>query len=112
MIHFVIYTDRMRDEFWAKTHGPVIFIRPKHRDNHALLKHELEHVRQFWITLGMHGLLYLFSRRYRLWSEAKAYAVQVRYGADLDWMARNLCMPVYSLNITPERARSEILKYM
>jgi len=63
----------------ACARGPVIFIRPEYRDDKGLEAHEQVHVRQWWRTLGLHSLLYLVSKRYRLNAEVEAYREQLRY---------------------------------
>ena len=62
--------------------GPVIFIRPKYRDDQGLIAHEKEHVRQWLTTLGLHSFLYLLSDQYKLWAEVEAYKIQATYYAD------------------------------
>jgi len=47
--------------------------------NHAIVQHELVHVRQFWRSLMLHGLLYNMWGWYRLHAEAEAYAEQLRW---------------------------------
>lgn len=106
--HLVIYTDDLGADFGGTAKGFVIRIRPEYRGDQGLLRHELEHVRQFWrVGLAMtallcaavfgldlhpawlisvaaagmstHDLAYSSSRRYRLWAEVRAYRVQMRY---------------------------------
>lgn len=106
--HLVIYTDDLGADFGGTAKGFVIRIRPKYRGDQGLLRHELEHVRQWWVSslvtaallcapvIGFdlhpswlfpavvwsalpHRLAYLLSRRYRLWAEVRAYRVQMRY---------------------------------
>ena len=92
--------------------GPVILIRPKYRDDVGLLKHELEHVKQGFATLGLHIPLYLLSKRYRLWAEASAYKEQMRWpngtgsSMSLDTAARRLAAPEYNLGITEAEAKA------
>ncbi len=59
--------------------GPCIFIRPDHRGDAGLLAHEQVHVSQWWRTLGLHSLLYLVSKKYRLAAEVEAYRKQLEY---------------------------------
>jgi len=59
------------------TPGPVILVRPG--ADLALIEHEKVHVRQFWRSWGMMGVLYLLSRRWRLRYEVEAYREQLRY---------------------------------
>ena len=112
----IVYTDRLPGGVGGLEVGPLVLIRPKYRDrgDEGLHQHELEHVRQWWCSLGLHSLLYLGVRRYRLWAEARAYAVQMRYpnglgGAlSLDDAAWRLAGERYGLGIDVERARAEI----
>jgi hypothetical protein len=62
--------------------------------------------------IGVHGLLYLFVRRYRLEAEAQAYAEQVKSGANLDDMANDLAGDIYKLGITQEQAKIEIQRWL
>lgn len=81
--HFKIYTNCLIPErFAALTFGPFVFIRPQYRDDRGLLEHELVHVAQFWRTLGLNGLGYLFSKSYRLHCELEAYREQLRWYAN------------------------------
>lgn len=66
--------------------GPLIFIRPEYRDDVGLREHEWTHVKQWFRTLGLHSLLYLFCWRYRFNAEVEAYKVQASYYPDV--MAR------------------------
>jgi hypothetical protein len=46
----LVVHDSDRPRLGASAQGPVIFVRANHRDNDALLAHELEHVRQWWVA--------------------------------------------------------------
>ncbi|SCU92159.1 conserved hypothetical protein [Cupriavidus necator] len=59
------------------TPGPLILLRPG--ASQALIEHEKVHVRQFWRSWGLMGVLYLASRRWRLRYEVEAYRVQLRH---------------------------------
>ena len=52
-------------------------IRKGYENDKGLLEHEKVHVWQFWRTFGLHSLLYLISKRYRLKAEVEAYKVQL-----------------------------------
>lgn len=41
------YTDNIPESFGGMAYGPVIFIRPKYRDDKGLHAHEQEHVKQW-----------------------------------------------------------------
>jgi hypothetical protein len=66
---------------WAAglTIGPIMFIRPRAREDEGLLQHELVHVRQFWRTFGFHLIMYPLSKKYRLKSEVEAYCASLKY---------------------------------
>lgn len=101
----VFYTDRLvGDGFSGCARGPFIFIRPKARHDLALLEHEKVHVRQFWRTLGMHGLLYRFSRAYRLRAEVEAYRRQLEIDPTFYVGAAELLTEKYDLGITKRLA--------
>ena len=62
---------------------PTIFIRPKYRDDVGIYMHELEHVKQsFKLLLWGYAFAYKFSKRYRYWSEVKAYREQAKHYVD------------------------------
>lgn len=64
--------------------GLVVFIEAGNVYQESILPHELEHVRQMWLTCFFgHAILYRLSKRYRLWSEARAFAVSVKNGRPL-----------------------------
>ena len=75
----LIYTERLPDDSRGCANGPIIRIHPHYKDDKGLHEHEAEHVRQWWKTLGLHSLLYLLSKQYRLWAEVAAYRVQLQY---------------------------------
>jgi len=106
------YVDELPNNFAGVANGPVIRILKSHKDDEGLYKHEVEHVRQWFLTLTLHSLLYPLVTKYRLWSEAKAYAVQVDYGGELDLMAYRMALPVYDLDITQAQAKQEINKHL
>lgn len=99
----------------GKAQGPVITIAPKYRDDEGIHAHELEHVRQWWLTLTVHAWLYLFVRRYRLWAEARAYRVQMKYvdrnghRLTLDEAADRLASPIYKFNLTHREAIAALM---
>lgn len=108
----VIHTDLMMGTAAGKALGPIILIRPAYRGDAGLLAHEVEHVRQFWATAGLHLVLYPLVRRYRMWAEARAFARQVQHGAALADMAERMARPVYRLRITQERAAAAIAAHL
>lgn len=59
--------------------GPIVRILKTHKNDEGLYQHELVHVKQWFLTLGFHGLFYRFSDKYKLWSEVQAYKKQLKY---------------------------------
>lgn len=106
MLHKVIYTNNIiPDKFAGLTLGPFIFIRPSHKDDKGLLEHEKVHVRQFWRTLGLFGIAYLLSKKYRLKYELEAYKEQLKYYAtDKKQLFAQHLATKYNLDITQEEA--------
>ncbi len=64
--------------FTAVVFAFIIFVRPAHKNNQALIEHEKVHVRQFWRTFCTHPIWYQFNKSYRLRSEVEGYAVQIK----------------------------------
>jgi len=111
--HLVFYVDNLPSGFAGVANGPVIRILKSHKYDDGLHDHEYEHVRQWYLTLGLHGVFYLVSRKYRMWSEAKAYAKQTKDDlSDLDTMAYRMSLPVYKLGITQDQAKLEIMRHL
>lgn len=89
--------------------GPIILIRPGFKNDRGLLEHELVHVRQFYRTFGLFGLLHLFSPKHRLEYELEAYCVSVRYGGpqSADFFGMMIATK-YNLDITPQEATERL----
>lgn len=66
------YVKSLPPTFAGMANGPVIRILEKYKDDAGLHAHELTHVRQWVLSLGLHSLLYLLSDRYKLWAEVQA----------------------------------------
>ena len=104
------YTNDMDDDQGGYARAWLVRIRPKYKDDHGLLQHELFHVSQWWKTLGLHSLLNLISKRYRLNSEVGAYKEQLKYEpaihnpAYYKSMFAGYISTQYGLNITKEEA--------
>lgn len=77
--YLLIYTDNLPECSGGCANGPVVRIRNKYRDDKGIEMHEAEHVRQWWKTLGLHSLLYLLSKKYRLKAEVEAYKEQLKW---------------------------------
>jgi hypothetical protein len=107
----IIFTNRfIPDRFAAYTVAFIILMRPTHRADYALIAHERTHVKQFWRTLGLHGLMYPLSEKYRYKSELEAHRVEYQMAPErLDRLASSLARN-YGLEISFGRAREEISK--
>jgi len=109
----ILYTRLLPERKAGMAIGPLVLIQRRYKGDAGLLAHELEHARQFWITFGLHLILYPLSRHYRLWAEAVAFARQVKPDrSDLDAMAERLARSCYRLNITRYEARRMIERYL
>lgn len=113
---FVFHTDKIiKSHFDAMAFGPVILIRKSWKDNIPLLKHELVHVKQYYRYLGLMGLFYHLSRKFRLKFELEAHKVQLDAtpvelrDKKLVAFSHNLAQH-YKLNITPEHAKELLSK--
>ncbi len=85
-------------------YGPIILIDPAYRDDLGLLAHEREHMAQWIMTLGLHSLLYRFSKQYRFWSEVRAYRVQLTYSPHAAERFAQFIATKYDLDVTVEFA--------
>jgi hypothetical protein len=140
--HLTIYTDDLPPNVNGRTNAFVVRIRSACKDDVGVHNHEYTHVKQWykvlavWLSfsallvagtydsigyslapvavagIGIHSLLYLFVRSYRLEAEAQAYAAQVEAGANLDDMASDLADDSYKLDITKEQAKTEIQRWI
>ena len=113
------YTTRCLDAWQAgRCLGPIIIIRPKYKDDVGLYKHELEHIKQGFRTLGLHAILYNISDRYAMWAEAKAYAEQMkwpdRFGnkMTIEDAANRLASREYGFGLTIEEAKWKLMQMM
>ena len=107
MIYSLRYTDNMPD--WKAGYSKAWFIgiRPAYKDDKGLLFHEIEHVRHWWYSLGFSSILYLLSKRFRLWAEVNCYKVQLEYAADRELARRSFAIRLatnYDLDITVSEA--------
>jgi hypothetical protein len=55
----IFYTDRLPNGVGACVawYAPIVHIRPKYRGDEGLHRHELEHVRQWWMCFAAMGVL-------------------------------------------------------
>ena len=78
-MYLLFYTDNLPENSNGCANAFIIRIRPSCKGDEGLLAHERVHVSQWWRTLGLHSLLYLVSKRYRLRAEVEAYRKQLEY---------------------------------
>jgi hypothetical protein len=110
--HWTFYVETLPRGLAGAANGPIIRILRAYRDDAGLWRHEYEHVRQFYLTLGMHPMLYKFVRRYRAWAEAHAFARQAKPDfSDLHVMARRMASG-YDLRLSPEECAAMIRSVM
>lgn len=104
-MHVVFYSNLfVPSNFGATTYGPFIIICPKYKGDEGLLRHELEHVKQFWHN-PLFGLWYKFSKKSRLKYEAEAYKEQLKYyPVDKTVVFAGYLVDKYNLGITLEEA--------
>lgn len=128
----VFMVDSLPPNTGGCANGPVVRLLKKYENDEGILKHELEHVKQFWfltIVVGLiilaittflrlpiyyaalavstHGLLYSVIKPYRYWAELKAYAVQLVYSKDKEKdmeLFGGFIATAYKLNKTKEEA--------
>ena len=103
------YVDSLPNDAHGVAQGPVIRILKKHKGDVGLYAHELTHVKQWYATLGLHSFLYLLSERYRLWSEVRAYRVQLKHSPGNEERFAKYISEKYDLDITQAEAL-ELLK--
>lgn len=76
----IITTNNIREPFDAITAWPFIFIRPEHKNDQALIAHEMVHYESMaWVT-PFWWLFYVLSKSFRWNQEVKAYRVQIALG--------------------------------
>lgn len=90
--------------FDAYTYGPVILVHPGSVSDEALLSHEKTHVAQFWRWFGLNGLMYRFSKTWRLRFEVEAYREQLK--RNLLWRSwfAHLLATRYDLDVSRDEA--------
>jgi hypothetical protein len=81
---FISYSDDIPIDSAGIASGIFIKIRPDYKDDDGLLEHELTHIKQFYTTFMLHGILYKNSKTYRLNSEIEAYKVQLEINKNDD----------------------------
>lgn len=111
----VFYVAKIKDDFAGKTNAFVVRIKETYKDDKGLLAHEIVHVKQWFLTLGLHSLLYRFSKSYRYLAEIKAYRKQLTYvqgneKSDVALIFAKFISTRYNLNVTKEEAFKDLIK--
>ena len=86
---------------------PIIFIRPKYKDDKGLIEHEKVHVRQAWRNIfpPIHTLRYKLDKDYRLKCEVEAYKEQLdHYPDDRSLLFASFIANDYGLNVSVSEA--------
>lgn len=81
----------------GSANGFVIRIEKDAANKAVVLAHELVHVKQWWLSLGIHPILYLLSERYRVWAEVQAYKKSIEYGAHTKESAARVIADKYGI---------------
>ena len=105
--YLVFYTNLMPERFTGYTVAFIILLRPSVKGDIALLEHEKVHVNQFWRTLGINGLFYIFSKEKRLQYALEAYRKQLEFEPTKSLSKHVFAKYIsnnYNLNITYEDA--------
>lgn len=71
------------DKFAGRSYGPVILIQKKYKDDRGLIKHELNHSKQWYVTLSLYSWFYKFNTKVRYLSEVNCYRVQLEAYTDI-----------------------------
>ena len=101
----VFYTELgVPQGFAGAARGPVALIRPQYRGDAGLLAHEMVHVKQWWLTFGLHSILYLLFEFYRLDSEVEAYRVQLKHSPGNERRFAEFIATKYRIGISVEDA--------
>ena len=99
----LIVTNKLIPKIYdARTYNIFILIRSQFKDNVALIEHERVHVRQFVSNPLFFGLLYRFSKKYRLKYELEAFRKQlsVEYSPACALRTAEMLSGNYNLNMT------------
>ena len=110
----VFYVDPFKDGFAGKSNGFFVRIDKNYKDDKGLLEHELQHCRQFYRTLMLHGLFYNFSKKYRYKAEIECYKIQIacydesRHDYLIDKFS-NFLATKYNLNLDVEKVKQDLM---
>jgi len=105
---FISYTEDMNLPWQAGyASGPRVYLLPHYRNDVGMLAHEIQHARQWYKSVGTHGIIKSLSDNYKLAIEVEAYAVQyLSYGRvdrSIEHMVDNAPMgkvPLYAMWIS------------
>ena len=112
--YLLFYTDNIPSGSAGCANAFVIRIRPEYKNDEGILRHEAEHVRQWWCTLGLHSLLYLLVKSYRLYAEVRAYREQLKYLPAINHVEQSRKLYAgfisrdYGLDISVEEAENKL----
>lgn len=97
---------KLPSDVGGRANGPFIRIHPWYDDDEGLLEHEKCHARQWWRTCGIHGILYKFSKEYRLKSELEAYGIQLLFSPQNIHVFAKFLASHYGLDISVVEAQT------
>jgi len=105
------YVDFLPNGFAGMANGPIIRLLKSHRSDEGLYRHELVHVKQWFLTIGLHSAIYLLSAKYRLWAEVEAYKEQLKYyKEDRSSLFADFIITNYNLKLSHSEAISLLKK--
>lgn len=109
----VIYTDKLPEGSIGITKGILIKINKKFKNDNALLKHEITHVKQFYRTLGWHYIKIRKSMDYRYKCEVEAYAEQLKcnFEENIDRVA-GIISSKYNITIDKWQAEKALREFI
>lgn len=124
MLRYIVeYSEDLPEQYggycyfpWVPLIGTCrIVIRPKYTHDIGLLNHELTHCKQYATNI-FHGLLWAFSKKYRLKCELEAYRIQVEtYGytelSQVRWVIHML-VHKYNFGLIEKEAESLVKQYV
>ena len=109
----VFYVDKLKSGFAGFTNAFVVRILKSKINDRSILEHELTHVKQWYRTLGLHGILYLVSKKYRYRAELEAYRHQLKFVKNKYLSADRFASYIsrkYNLNVPKSKALIDLLK--
>ena len=76
----IIKTTLVPQPYWAMTIWPFILVRPEHADNKPIIIHEMVHFNEQGIFVPIWWARYIFSTKFRVAAEVRAYKAQIAAG--------------------------------